>query len=67
MKLITTYFSDDEQLKAEVYIMDEITYMVEKVGPGDKVSRVYVDTMGKADIIAEDFVIGVSDESSSVQ
>lgn len=67
MKQISTYYSDDDQLKAEVYIMDEITYMIEKYGPGDKVSRVYVNTMGQADNIAEDFVMGVSNESSSVQ
>lgn len=66
MKLLTTYFSDDDQLKAEVYIMDEITYMVEMIGPGEKVSRTYLDTMGRAENVAEDFIMGISNENSNM-
>lgn len=55
MKQLSSYYSDDEKRTAHVYLMDEITYMVEMIDPKQEL-RVYIDTMGQAELLAEDFV-----------
>lgn len=67
MRHISTYYSDDKSLQAEVYNTDEITYLVELISSDGNVNRTYVDTMDRAEGIAEDFVMGIRNESSSLQ
>lgn len=56
MKLLSSYYSEDNRLIAEVHQYDEQTYAVLFQDGTEKVTRSYYPTLQQAENAAEDFV-----------
>lgn len=57
MKLISEYYSDNQERVARVSNTDEQTYLVEFYLTGEKTSYAYYNSLAKAEERAEDYVM----------